>query len=850
YNILPTVTWYARDLNRPIDTEQALSIAEDASGRVNDLENEALAWLHAFTKNLGVSPSKVELDNASPRLIHVSFKSGKEANLFKKFLPPAGALIPFVPAQLKLAPGQKELAKDASGAYVVTVERSIGIHLTPEQTKKLYHFSKKMTPERTVSPFYEELVYGRVQQIANGLFGPTLEALQVSALAKNPKDETLRDQAVALAGEIQSVEKLFGKESPLAKRIYASFSQIDHSNKKELISQFGAALKTVREELQKQLDGIVAKEKKAQDEGTLLNVSDSQTARLLEKQVATLKNAEKIVAERADLFASGAAPPTEAKLAEVWQSSSKTIDPNSFIQTLDLAGYSPYFAALEVDWTDDRINLKTYPDVTALRDKILGTEAESFKAEALNRMLFNAVARASRLSDETIQPKGDDFLVQLNTLTGSQAVLALDLGKVAALEADQVASAIQQGWNPQHPDFSASSFPVRSYSDFLKDPTPKQKLGLVVIAPAALDKEAPQGFSGRSIYIVARGLEPILKKSQGDADSEEGKALFTDFERLQTLLQQYGYIGYPARAFNFDSKFQKDYVFEKRDYYDDLLSATREDFQVKGDKRFAVLELTDLEQRILTQNKIDDRIQEDLVKWQEEYSRAQVDLNPASRYTVPAPTQNPYLSNLALSAKKYFRGDDRKVLKWGLDLSGGKTVRIGLRDSSNRPVTDPEDLTQAVNELYTRINRMGVSERTIRIEGENIILDFPGSQALSASELVKASAMYFHIVNEKFGPQNKELAPLVNEFLQEIWNEAVVTNRRDSDSINEIAWKHLGGDPENPDQVLPKSDTAQALFDNGLRLSNPYTDKRTVAFDDKVSMIAKFRGDSPSEWYG
>jgi hypothetical protein len=36
------------------------------------------------------------------------------------------------------------------------------------------------------------------------------------------------------------------------------------------------------------------------------------------------------------------------------------------------------------------------------------------------------------------------------------------------------------------------------------------------------------------------------------------------------------------------------------------------------------------------------------------------------------------------------------------------------------------------------------------IENNNIILEFPGSQGLTAAELVKASAMYFHVVNEKF----------------------------------------------------------------------------------------------------
>ena len=81
-------------------------------------------------------------------------------------------------------------------------------------------------------------------------------------------------------------------------------------------------------------------------------------------------------------------------------------------------------------------------------------------------------------------------------------------------------------------------------------------------------------------------------------------------------------------------------------------------------------------------------------------------------------------------------------------------MRIGLRDHNNQPVTNPDDLKQAVNELYTRINKMGVSERTIHIENNNIILDFPGSQNLSASELIKASAMYFNFVNEKFSLGN------------------------------------------------------------------------------------------------
>ena len=53
----------------------------------------------------------------------------------------------------------------------------------------------------------------------------------------------------------------------------------------------------------------------------------------------------------------------------------------------------------------------------------------------------------------------------------------------------------------------------------------------------------------------------------------------------------------------------------------------------KGSKRYAVLDFTDVEQRILAWNKIEDRIQEDLLKWKEEYNAAQVDLNASSANT-------------------------------------------------------------------------------------------------------------------------------------------------------------------------------------------------------------------------
>jgi len=219
------------------------------------------------------------------------------------------------------------------------------------------------------------------------------------------------------------------------------------------------------------------------------------------------------------------------------------------------------------------------------------------------------------------------------------------------------------------------------------------------------------------------------------------------------------------------------------------------------------------------------------------------------KYEIPPPTKNVLWNNFVLSFDKYFRGDERKVLHWGLDLSGGKTVEIELRDTNNRQVTDEADIKQGIDELYSRVNKMGVSEVQVRREGKHISIDFPGSQVFSAAELIKASSMSFHIVNEKFTPNNLLLGDAVDRFLQDVWNEAVITNKKDIDNIQLIAIRHLYGDNSDTGSALPKSDAAKKLYDNGLRLA-PLRDFANSTFNDALSKIAVFRGKDFRDWQG
>jgi SecD/SecF fusion protein len=216
--------------------------------------------------------------------------------------------------------------------------------------------------------------------------------------------------------------------------------------------------------------------------------------------------------------------------------------------------------------------------------------------------------------------------------------------------------------------------------------------------------------------------------------------------------------------------------------------------------------------------------------------------------SIPSPTQNAFISNLLLSTSKYFRGDERKILHWGLDLNGGTTVRVALKDKQNKAVTSDADLTLGVNELYRRVNKMGVSDVSIRKEGSFITLDFPATQSLSARELITSSSMTFHMVNEKFSANNKTLSLAVNKFLQEVWNEGMVTNKTDAESLHLIACTHLYGDELDVLNAIPRSDSGRILLENGLTLAIEQNPSSDSSFNDKVSKIAVLEGENFKDW--
>lgn len=844
YNILPTLFFYAKPLKQPIKEKQATEIVQSIAKRSNSLEVDAKQWLESFCKLLKLKPNAIALDAANPQFISLTFKSVEEANQFRQLLPRAGALIPFVPAQLSLYDSGQE-----TGEKTVVVQRRIPIHFTEAELPSFFQFSAKIDEKGNPTTLYRALIQDRALQVGISLGGPSENAQYLHALANAPQDQA-QELLFVLSQNILSFTKVFGENSDISQRFFSSFTQIESHNRTDLVFQLISSFESARDKIKLEKVALENESKALQAEGKYLDTIKQQRLEILASREKTLQAAEAIVKKHSSAFAAGQTPWNFNSFATAVQESSTQIDPATRMQKISLQGRNPFIAELAIDWVHEKFYLVPYADFKSFKDQLAERPPLSHLRDQADQLLYNEIASLARLSSEAIAPYQDKFVIDLNHLTSSKSFVALRLGSIAQAQAKQLRETIALNWQPKHPDLTRQNFPVVDYDSYLKLSPQQQKLCLVVYAPAMYGKTPPQGFRMNSVYVIAKGIENIIQRAKEAPDSPQSQQFLDDVKQLRLLMQHNGLAGYSGKTYPLGAEFASDFIFEGEDYYQPLLAATREDFTVHGTKRYAILEFNDVEQRILTENKIDTRIHEDLLKWRDDWRAAQLNMKGIASTDIPKPTKSPFWSNLKLSCVKYFRGDDRKILHWGLDLSGGKTVQIELRDMNNRIVTNEADLKQGINELYNRVNKMGVSEVSIRQEGNYITLDFPGSQNLSAAELVKASSMYFHIVNEKFSPNNPLLADAANRFLQEIWNEAVVTGRKEADEINQIAWRHLNGESLDPSVVEPRSEAARILFDHGLRLANPQDTTVTAHYNDTYSKVAVYRGADFTDWYG
>lgn len=398
--------------------------------------------------------------------------------------------------------------------------------------------------------------------------------------------------------------------------------------------------------------------------------------------------------------------------------------------------------------------------------------------------------------------------------------MQLNLHDLAKAEEKTIKHILKDFFRPSSEDLKSNNYPIVSEEEYKNLSLVEKESCMILSTPS----NNPADFCFK---ITLKNFERLSKEFEKSQFVDQ-KNFRQDAKSLFNLLTSLNF----RQISDYSSQ---DLIFELKNFAEPIFKILDEK-EVLFKNSFAILPSKSYSEFNRYLNQLDDKFQTDLVLWQDSYNDyslrfAQKNLN----FIVP-PKKNLVFSNFLLTAKKFLRGDNKNTIKFGLDLSGGKNVLIELLDHSGKKITAQEDIKQSINELYERVNKLGISDVAIRQEGDFISLDFPGSQNLSASELVSGSSMQFHVVNEEFSLLNPKHATQVEQFLKEVWDKVKYSKKQDPQTIQKIAYN-----------LFNQNQSAACIYlkENGLNLANPDTDHPSTDFNKHLSKVAFLKTNKP-----
>ena len=468
YNILPTIFYYSKPLNESIDKTQADTVASQMLRRVDALEQDAVAWIKAYSKHLGLKPKEVSLQE-DPQFIQVSFSNDRDTAIFKQYLSEAGIRIPFVPAQLKLVPNL-----DTEAMNKVTVQRQIGVRLPKDALSQFFTFSYKREGEGELSPFYRGLVQERQEQLALQLGGVSANFLRLSSLlelSQENAEEHMRGM-IHLASQVNEVRSIFGQGSPMAKRYFSSFTQgnkLSLEAKTELIITWISQLSSLREKAGSAEKTLLAQQTQRKEEGKFLTAGEQQQLRQVKEQKEALAEALALVKAEKTVFSSG----QEALVFPKGE---------TLPLILEIGKNNPFVQAIELDPSQELLHISLHKDLQPGQEKENNQEYYDYLEGKIKTMIVSEMAGVAQGLEEKVTPKGPNtYIVSLSELADSESLLALDLSKFAQARVNPIIDYIKENWKPKHIDFQEDVFPIMDYEAYTKPLTFRKKTGYLFL---------------------------------------------------------------------------------------------------------------------------------------------------------------------------------------------------------------------------------------------------------------------------------------------------------------------------------------------------------------------------------
>ncbi|VVT42504.1 hypothetical protein BOKEGFJH_00011 [Chlamydia avium] len=487
----------------------------------------------------------------------------------------------------------------------------------------------------------------------------------------------------------------------------------------------------------------------------------------------------------------------------------KKTSPRIIDTSLDCSAISPFFSSVEFYAKDRKIVFSFDPYIIAKREELSLEQRLDF-----NTWLTKEKQRLSQKFCRTIQESSQGLTLYLSDKEVGGNIILHGQRIYQGMVEHLVTLALNRP-PAQSCDLIREHFPVHC-----RLPRESDTSGCFIFSP----KRSCTHFSKGSIYIVLKGLRSIVAKYEKGPERES--EIFR--KDLQDLYSCFAHMDIYPHSMGDDE------ILEIRDPLQRLFDVWGEDFVVVNEGETARLEVRDVRDRLDTVNRIEKHRQDEWVRWHEQYDQACCSVDDQVRRRAAVPHHSAFIENLKLNIRKYSRGDS--VLRLGIDFIGGKQIRLAFKDHQGKKVTDKDGILRVSDELYARLNKLGVSDIEIRKEGDNLHLCVPGSMNIASEEILGTSKMTFHVVNEKFSPY----APLryeVQRFLDYLWFIAQDQGMTSPNDVNTLACRIFNQD--TPLQ-LPTSvkEAILKLRQEGLAFPKENDESSSSSLDTTYSMIA------------
>ena len=225
YNILPTLFFYSKPLDKAISTKKATQIAENSLQRVNNLKEESTLWITSFCDLLEIEKPDVALYDINPQYLSITFTNENAYKKFKKYLPNAGALIPFYPSELHLS-SLSDTITDSSmvnekSKFNILVQTNIPIIFKKE---KMDQYFSTITKQRDGKPTeqYKEIVLERFINLTKAISSTSTVAQNISTALNSSTFNNSAHYLLQAADQIIIYGDLFQNTRSLEKNFYQS----------------------------------------------------------------------------------------------------------------------------------------------------------------------------------------------------------------------------------------------------------------------------------------------------------------------------------------------------------------------------------------------------------------------------------------------------------------------------------------------------------------------------------------------------------------------------------------------------------------------------------------------------